>query len=306
MLLFVVMFKIANSPLYAHPLPENHRFPMEKYELLPMQLIHEGIADKADFFEPVVCDEHWVLKAHDADYWHKLKTLSLSKQEIRKTGFPLSQELIDREQTLVQGSIACVDYALQDGVAMNIAGGTHHAARNRGEGFCLLNDLAIAAYYALDKRNINKVLMVDLDVHQGDGTAHIFQGVDQVFTFSMHGKNNFPLRKEKSDLDIPLADNTSDQEYLFILSQELSALIDKVKPQFICYQSGVDVLATDKLGKLSMSMDACKERDRIVLETAYKKGIPLIAAMGGGYSPQIKDIVDAHANTYRLAKEIWF
>ncbi len=303
---FVDMFRIAFSPVYTHPLPENHRFPMEKYDLLYQQLLHEGIATAPDFFEPGLCEERFILKAHDFEYWSRLKNLKLSKQEIRKTGFPMSWELIEREVTLVQGSIECVDYAMVDGVSMNIAGGTHHAARNRGEGFCLLNDLAIAAYYALENKSVSQVLMLDLDVHQGDGSAHIFNGIKEVFTFSMHGKNNFPLRKEMSDLDIELPDGTKDQEYLDILEAHLHMLFTKVKPQFVCYQSGVDVLASDKLGKLNLSIEGCKERDRMVLEATHQNHIPLIAAMGGGYSPRIRDIVNAHTNTYRLAKEIYF
>jgi acetoin utilization deacetylase AcuC-like enzyme len=300
------MFKIANSIIYAHPLPSNHRFPMEKYELLPQQLILEGIATDGDFFEPQLCKEDMILRAHSKTYWNKLKTLSLDAKEIRKTGFPLSQELIDRERTLVEGSIRCVDYALSNGIAMNIAGGTHHAGKEKGEGFCLLNDLAIAGYYALNQPNINRVLQLDLDVHQGDGTANIFSDEPRVFTFSMHGKNNFPLRKEQSDLDIPLDDQTNDQEYLDTLEQNLSKVIESFKPQFICYQSGVDILETDKLGKLSLSIAGCKERDRMVFETTAKLNIPIVAAMGGGYSPKIKDIVEAHTNTYRVAKDCYY
>jgi acetoin utilization deacetylase AcuC-like enzyme len=198
------------------------------------------------------------------------------------------------------------EFALQYGIAMNIAGGTHHAYTNRGEGFCMLNDQAIAARYLQEQKLAEKILIIDLDVHQGNGTAEIFEGDDSVFTFSMHGEKNYPFKKEKSDLDIGLPNDTSDEIYLKTLKETLPHLIEKVKPDFVFYLSGVDVLATDKLGKLSLSIEACKERDRFVLQTLKEQQLPLECSMGGGYSQEIKYIVEAHANTYRLAQEIFF
>ncbi|MDJ1501296.1 histone deacetylase [Xanthocytophaga agilis] len=300
------MLKIAWAPEYAHPLPEGHRFPMEKYTLLPEQLLYEGTVSSENFFRPTPLEEKWILTTHEKSYWEKLKNQTLTPAEIRRTGFPLSESLVRREIIIAQGTIQAVHFALQYGVAMNIAGGTHHAFTNRGEGFCLLNDIAIGANYLLETKLAQKILVIDLDVHQGDGTAQIFQNESRVFTFSMHGANNYPLHKEQSDLDIPLPDSTDDKHYLSLLSTNLPQLIDIHQPEFIFFQSGVDVLATDKLGKLSLTPDGCRERDRIVWTLCKQHRIPVVASMGGGYSTRIADIVDAHANTYRLAQEIFF
>ena len=189
---------------------------------------------------------------------------------------------------------------------MNIAGGTHHAYTNRGEAFCLLNDQAIGARYLLDEKLASKVLIVDLDVHQGNGTAEIFQNDPRVFTFSMHGASNYPFRKEQSDLDIPLENQTEDEAYLSKLKQTLPKLIEEQQPDFIYYLSGVDILGSDKLGKLNCTIDGCKERDRFILQTFKDLQIPVMCSMGGGYSPEVKTIIDAHANTYRLAQDIFF
>jgi len=300
------MFRIAWAPSYVLPLPPNHRFPMSKYEVLPQQLLYEGTIKPDNFFAPEPIDEKWIIKTHDDTYWKKLQSLGLSPQEVRRTGFPLSQELVQREVTIMNGTLQCTHYALKYGVAMNIAGGTHHAFTNKGEGFCLLNDIAIAANYLLGEQLAKQILVVDLDVHQGNGTAQIFEHEPRVFTFSMHGSNNYPLQKENSDLDIGLPDKTDDSFYLKTLQTNLKNLLDIVQPDFIFFQSGVDILDTDKLGKLSVTRAGCKQRDRIVLEAAKQNKIPLVASMGGGYSHDFRDIIEAHANTYRLAQEIFF
>ena len=300
------MLKIAYSPIYKYELPENHRFPMIKYELLPEQLIYEGTVKEANFFHPEALTEETILATHDKVYWEKLKTLSLTKKEIRAMGFPLSELLVRRGTHISQGTIDCALYAQQYGVALNIAGGTHHSFTNRGEGFCLLNDIAIASNYLLNNNLAQQILVVDLDVHQGNGTAQIFENENRVFTFSMHGEKNYPTRKEKSDLDIGLPDKTEDEPYLNILKETLPKLIDSVQPDFVFYLSGVDVLATDKLGRLGMSIPGCKERDRFVLEMCKKHKLPVAVSMGGGYSERIAHIVEAHANTYRMAQDIFF
>jgi acetoin utilization deacetylase AcuC-like enzyme len=279
---------------------------MSKYEVLPQQLLHEGTIREENIFRPKPIDLKWILLTHDESYWSKLNSLTLSHQEVRRTGFPLTREVIDREITIMEGTRQCVDYALLYGIAMNIAGGTHHAFTYKGEGFCLLNDIAIAANYLLSKDAKRKILVVDLDVHQGNGTAQIFQNEPRVFTFSMHGANNYPLVKETSDLDVGLADHTGDAFYLTTLKHHLNSILDSVQPDFIFYQSGVDILDTDKLGKLNVTLAGCKERDRIVLNAAKTNNIPLVASMGGGYSVNFRDIIEAHANTYRLAQEIFF
>lgn len=300
------MLKVAWTDTYVLPLPPHHRFPMSKYEVLPQQLLHEGTITGENIFHPQKIDHRWVLLTHEQEYFARLLSLSLSPAEIRRTGFPLTARVVDRELYIVNGTLECALYALQYRVAMNIAGGTHHAFTNRGGGFCLLNDIAIAANFLLEQKHARKILVVDLDVHQGDGTAQIFRDEPRVFTFSMHGANNYPLQKEHSDLDIPLPDGTDDRSYLGTLDRHLKRLMDEVEPDFIFYQSGVDILDTDKLGKLSVTRAGCKQRDKIVLRTAYQKNIPLVASMGGGYSEQFKDIIEAHANTFRLAQEIYF
>ena len=298
--------KIAYDPIYAHPLPEGHRFPMLKYELIPVQLLHEGIIEEGNLFSPGVPDEEVILWTHDKDYWQQLRDLTLPPREQRRTGFPLSAKLIEREVRIAKGTIDGCHYAKQFGVAFNVAGGTHHAGTNWGEGFCLLNDQAIAANYLLNNDLSSSILIIDLDVHQGNGTAQIFENNPNVFTFSMHGANNFPFRKERSDLDIPLPDGVGDKEYLHLLKETLPRLINEQKPDFIFYLAGVDILATDKLGKMAISKAGCKERDRFVFEQCLMNKIPVQVSMGGGYSPNIKDIVNAHCNTYRLANELYF
>lgn len=300
------MLKIAFHPIYKHPLPEGHRFPMVKYELLPQQLIYEGTCTPENFFEPEFPDDKYILAVHDRDYYTDLVNIRIPPKEARKIGFPLSKELVERERIIADGTIKGCDYALENGIAMNIAGGTHHAYTDRGEAFCLLNDQAIGARYLLQEKKAKKILIADLDVHQGNGTAEIFRDDPSVFTFSMHGSSNYPFKKETSDLDIELKKGTTDEEYLSILKDVFPKLIEEEKPDFIFYLCGVDVLSTDKLGTLSMTSQGCKERDAFVLDTCRKLGIPLQCSMGGGYSKEIRVIVEAHANTFRLARQLFF
>jgi acetoin utilization deacetylase AcuC-like enzyme len=300
------MLKVAWSESYVLPLPANHRFPMSKYEVLPQQLLHEGTIKEENIFAPKPIDDKWILRTHQEGYWIKLNSLSLNSQEIRRTGFPLTRELVTREIIIANGTVGCTQFALQHGVAMNIAGGTHHAFTNKGEGFCLLNDIAIAANFLLDQGIIKKILVVDLDVHQGNGTAEIFKNEPRVFTFSVHGANNYPLVKEKSDLDVGLADYTTDSFYLSTVEANLKNLLNQFQPEFLFYLCGVDILDTDKLGRLSVTREGCKQRDKMVLQLAKQNNIPLVASMGGGYSENFRDIIEAHANTYRLAQELYF
>ena len=297
--------KIAFHPIYKHPLPEGHRFPMLKYELLPKQLLHEGIAEKSDFFEPEICDLKHVLAVHDKQYVDNLLQLNLDAAVARKIGFPLSEILVERELRIAQGTILGCSMALENQVSFNIAGGTHHAFSDRGEAFCMLNDQAIGAQYLLNNKLAKRILIVDLDVHQGNGTAEIFANNDKVFTFSMHGKTNYPFKKEISDLDIALENGTNDAIFLSILYETLPRLIHSHKPDFIFYLAGVDILETDKLGKLSCTIDGCKKRDEFVFSMCKQFEIPVQVSMGGGYSPEIKTIIEAHANTYRSAVSIF-
>jgi len=300
------MLKIAYDSIYTHPLPEGHRFPMMKYELIHEQLLYEGTCTAENFFVPASVDTKWVLGVHDKQYVDDLLNLRIDARMERRIGFPISEMLVKRELIITQGTIDCCTFAFKSGISMNIAGGTHHAYADRGEGFCLLNDVAVAANYLLQNKLVNKILVVDLDVHQGNGTAVIFENEPRVFTFSMHGKENYPLKKEKSDLDIELPTYCEDEQYLDTLYATLPRLIEEVKPQFIFYISGVDILASDKLGKLKVSMDACKRRDAFVFEQAIQHKLPIVVSMGGGYSPRIADIVEAHCNTFRLADKMFF
>ncbi|GAA4392796.1 histone deacetylase [Hymenobacter koreensis] len=279
---------------------------MLKYELLPEQLVREGTLSETSLFAPIPLPEKYFLDTHDAAYWLRLQQGQLTRAEERATGFPWSEALVQREVTILGGTVQCAKLALHTGVALNVAGGTHHAFRDRGEGFCLLNDQAVAANYLLHHEGFQKVLIVDLDVHQGNGTAAIFQHEPRVFTFSMHGARNYPARKEQSDLDLPLPDGTDDATYLKLLAETLPRLLDEVQPQFVFYLAGVDVLATDKLGKLGLTREGCRQRDRLVLELCYRNRLPVVVCMGGGYSERVADIVEAHANTFRLAQELWF
>lgn len=278
---------------------------MEKYDLLTKQLMYDGTCIQEDFFVPKPIDLSIIERVHEPEYIKKLRTLTLNKSEARKIGFPLSKELVEREIIIAGGTIQGSMKAFETGIAMNIAGGTHHAFKGHGEAFCLLNDQAIAAQYLLDKKLVDRILIVDLDVHQGNGTAEIFQSNPNVFTFSMHGQKNYPFHKEQSDLDIALEDDCNDADFLRILKKVLPGLIAKTRPDFIFYLCGVDVLKTDKLGRLGLTIAGCKQRDVFVLELCKKNNIPVQCSMGGGYSKEIKVIVDAHANTFRAAKHIF-
>lgn len=300
------MLQIAFHPAYNHPVPEGHRFPMLKYDLIAEQLVYEGTITESNLFTPDTISPEDLLRSHDEVYVHKLKTLSLTPSEIRKTGFALTNELVYREEVIMQGTIDAALHALKDGIGMNIAGGTHHAYKEHGEGFCLYNDIILAADYLLAHKHAKQILVVDLDVHQGNGTAKMAENNAAIFTFSMHGASNYPAHKEQSDLDIALPDKTADATYLKLLEENLSRLIDTLKPDHIFFQSGVDVLATDKLGKLALTREGCKTRDKMVLNFCKQNKIPVTISLGGGYSENIIDIVEAHCNTFRLAQELYF
>lgn len=299
------MFKIAYSEYYHHILPLGHRFPMSKYPFIVQQLLREGTVDQHSFFEPEELPFEYIEWTHEQGYIEKLREGTLTRTEERRIGFPYSTRLLKREIMIMNGTIQAAESALEHGIAFNIAGGTHHSFADRGEGFCLFNDIAIACNYLLKTGKVHSILVVDLDVHQGNGTANIFKDDTRVFTFSMHGEKNYPFKKEQSNLDIGLPNNTEDLIYLETLERALASIMNMVKPDFIFYQSGVDILETDKLGKMKVSRDGCRKRDEKVIGLAHERGIPLTAVMGGGYSPDINDIVEAHCNTYRLADDLY-
>ena len=300
------MLKIAHDIIYKHPLDKNHRFPMEKYDLIPIKLIKENTCNPKNFFIPKNLKDQDVLNTHEKNYYNRLSSLSLTKKEIRPIGFPMSKELIIREKKIAQGTIECSKYSINYGISMNIAGGTHHAFYDRGEGFCMLNDQAIAANYLLNNNLAKKILIIDLDVHQGNGTASIFKNNPNVFTLSFHGQKNYPFKKENSDLDYGFDDFTNDDFYLKKLKEIIPKTIDNFQPNFIFYLAGVDVLENDKLGRLSLSLEGCLERDRFILKYCKRNNISVQVSMGGGYSINIDEIVEAHSNTFRLAQEIYF
>lgn len=297
--------KIAFSPVYSLPLPPGHRFPMLKYELLPEQLLREGLVDSSDFFQPSLLPWSVAAAVHNHAYVHKLKTLDLTHKEIRRIGFPLSSVLVERERVIAQGSVDNALLAIEKKISFNVAGGTHHAYAEHGEGFCVLNDIAVAASFLLNKGLAERILVIDLDVHQGNGTAHIFKDDNRVFTFSMHGANNYPLHKENSNLDLALADGITDRPYLALLERHLQGIFESFEPQVVFYQSGVDVLESDKLGRLALSPEGAKMRDRLVFEYCKQADIGVAVSMGGGYSAKLSDIVDAHVRTFEEAIKVY-
>ena len=291
------------SDHFVLPLPAGHRFPMSKYRLL-----REAVEQCTDIelVEAEAASDAQILLAHEPRYVQRVLRGELTPVEQREIGFPWSPAMVERSRRSAGATIGACRAAVIDGVAANLAGGTHHAGTNWGEGFCLLNDQGVAANYLFNKKLASSILIIDLDVHQGNGTAQIFENEPRVFTFSMHAANNFPFRKETSDLDIPLPDGISGKEYLDILYDTLPKLIAQQKPDFIFFQAGVDVLATDKLGKLKLTREDCKMRDQFVFEQCLSNKIPVQVSMGGGYSPQVRDIVEAHCNTYRIANQLYF
>ncbi|WP_212002430.1 histone deacetylase [Chitinophaga sp. HK235] len=297
--------KIAYHDIYTHPLPADHRFPMVKYELIPAQLLREGVIVAEQLFAPLPATAETILGTHDLSWWEKLRDQTLSDKEQRHIGFRQSPLLTQREIVIAQGTIDIALHALDHGIGFNVAGGTHHAFADHGEGFCLLNDFGIAANYLLQQKKAKKILVTDLDVHQGNGTAALFAGNDKVFTFSMHGAHNYPFHKETSDLDIPLPDGMTTGPYLQLLEETLPRLIDQVKPDIVFYLSGVDILETDRFGKLKVTAAGCLQRDELVFSLLYKHNIPCAVAMGGGYSTRISDIVNAHCNTFKTGLDIY-
>jgi acetoin utilization deacetylase AcuC-like enzyme len=299
--------KIAFSPIYRYELPAKHRFPMDKYSLLPEQLLYEGTITAQNFFAPEALPEAAILRTHTPEYWEKLKTNSLNAKEARAIGFPMREALIARGRVIAQGTLDCARYAIEEGsVALNIAGGTHHSFADRGEGFCVFNDIAIAANELLFTGEIKKAMVVDLDVHQGNGTAHIFAREDRIFTLSFHGARNYPNRKPPSDLDVGFPDGTSDKVYLDTLYDTLPGLLDAEQPDLVFYLSGVDILASDKLGRLAVSLAGCRERDRFVFQCCKDRALPVAVSMGGGYSKRLATIIEAHANTFRMADTVFY
>lgn len=293
--------QVCYSDRYMVPLPATHPFPMPKYKLTRDRLLAEGSLTHWHLIEPALASDEDILLVHTADYWLRCARGELTAAEVRRIGFPWSVALVRRSRAAVQGTIIAARNALRDGLGSNLAGGTHHAFPAHGEGYCVLNDIAIAIRVLQRDGLARRFMVIDCDVHQGNGTAAIFQNDPDVFTFSMHGDKNFPLRKETSKLDIALPNGVGDDEYLQVLAAHVPALLHEFQPDFVFYQAGVDPFEHDRLGKLKLTLAGLRARDDYVLGACRELHLPVATTMGGGYAKDIHDTVEAHANTVRAA-----
>ncbi|MEC8511888.1 MAG: histone deacetylase [Planctomycetota bacterium] len=285
-------------------LPPKHRFPMHKYALLRERLVADGIVSTADLVPARAAPLEEIHAVHDAAYVESFLDGTLDRRVVQRIGFPWSEAMVLRSLGSVGSTLGAVDAAMEDGIAGSLAGGTHHAYRDFGSGYCIFNDLAVAARRLLDRGAVERVLVFDVDVHQGDGTAAIFEDDPRVFTCSIHGSKNFPSRKMTSDLDVPLPDATGDEEYLAAMSAALEESLERARPDVVLYQGGVDVLAEDRLGRLSLTREGVLERDRTALGRFRGEGLPVALTLGGGYADPIEASVEAYAGTYRVAAEL--
>jgi acetoin utilization deacetylase AcuC-like enzyme len=296
--------RVFYTPRYYAEIGDTHIFPIRKFELVRNQLLAEGTLRPGELTEPDPANLSEVQLVHTEDYVSRLVNGTLTPKEIRRLGLPWSKSLVRRSFYAVGGTIAAALKCLEDGYCSNLAGGTHHSFADRGEGFCVFNDVAIAIRTLRTKGLIRRAAIVDCDVHQGNGTASIFADDPDTFTFSMHGANNYPLFKARSSLDIELADGTTDDEYLKVLAGNLQSVF-KHDPEIVFYLAGADPFAGDKLGKLSLSIDGLRRRDAYVLQECYEREVPITTVMSGGYGKQINDTVEIHCNTIRAVKEVF-
>jgi acetoin utilization deacetylase AcuC-like enzyme len=283
------------------PLPPEHRFPMAKYRLLRERVIADGIISPDHLFEPAAADWTDLALVHTQTYLDGVATGTLPREMQRRIGFPWSEAMVERARRSVGGTIAAARAALEDGAAANLAGGTHHSFSDRGEGYCVFNDVAVASRVLMRDGAIRRALIVDLDVHQGNGTAAIFQEEPAVFTFSVHGANNFPFRKEVSDLDVALPDGVGDDDYLALLAQHLPVIVEAHRPDLVFYVAGADPYEGDRLGRLKLTMDGLRARDALVFDTCRAAGLPVALSMAGGYAADVEATVAIHASTIREA-----
>ena len=285
-------------------MPDGHRFPMNKFERLAQVLVEEGLAPNG-FVQPQPASFELLAAVHDADYVHAVDACTLPREAVRRLGLPMTPAVAALAHAAVGGTLLAARLALSGGLACNTAGGSHHAARGYGAGFCVFNDVAVAARALLDEGAIGRVLVVDLDVHQGDGTAFIFADEPRVFTFSMHGEKNFPARRAASDLDVDLPDATGDAAYLAELAARLPGLVERVRPDLVFYNAGVDPHAQDRLGRLALTDAGLAARDAYVLEACLGAGAPVCGVIGGGYGPDIDVLARRHATLHRAAAAAW-
>lgn len=294
---------IVHHPAFRAEMPEGHRFPMDKFSRLAAVLVAEALTGPEGFHRPDLIDLESLLLVHDEAYVHGVLDLTLPADIVRRIGLPNSESVATRARAATGGTLLTARLALEHGLACNTAGGSHHAAADSGAGFCVFNDVAVAARRLLHEGAIGKALVVDLDVHQGDGTARIFADDPAVFTFSMHAEKNFPARKAVSDLDVELADDTGDAAYLAKLADILPALLDRERPDLVFFNAGVDPHADDKLGRLSLSDEGLARREAYVLDCCLARRIPLAGVIGGGYDPDLDRLAQRHAILHRAAQQ---
>jgi len=292
------------TPRYYADIGPGHVFPIRKFQLVRDKLLAEGTIEPSEIVEPSPAPLEDVLLVHTTDYISRLCSGNLTTKEIRRLGLPWSESLVQRSFYAVGGTLAATRASLAEGYSSNLAGGTHHSFSDRGEGFCVLNDVAIAIRTMRARKLIQRAAIVDCDVHQGNGTATIFAGDDDTFTFSIHGANNYPLFKAQSTLDVELADGTSDTQYLDTLAKHLPAVF-AADPEIVFYLAGADPYKADKLGRLALSIDGLRERDAYVLRECYEREVPIVTVMSGGYGKDINDTIEIHCNTIRMVKEIF-
>ena len=290
-----------SSAAYTFPLPAGHRFPIEKYALLRDAVVAEGLIAASNVHEPARATPEELERVHTRDYVQRLTNGTLSDAELRLLGFPWSPALVERSYRAVGGTLGAARQALEDGVAMNLAGGTHHAFPDRGEGFCVFNDVAIAVRTLRAERRIGRATIIDLDVHQGNGTHAIFAGDAKTFTFSMHGGRNYPFHKVPGTLDIELADGTGDDDYLALLVEALPRVLDAGRPDLVVYLAGADPHERDRLGRLKLTFEGLERRDAMVLEACREVGIPVAVTIAGGYGIDVRETVAIHLSTVRIA-----
>ena len=296
--------KVLYSDHFVLPLPEGHRFPMSKYSMLRQRVAADGICGPGELRTPRAVTDEEILRAHAPDYLERVVSGNLTKKEIRRIGFPWSTRMVERSRRASGGTLGACLAALEEGFAANLAGGTHHAFSDRGEGYCVFNDSAIAARAIQAAGLAGRVVVIDTDVHQGNGTAEILRKDPSVFTFSIHGAKNFPFHKEQSDLDTSLPDGADDSEFLAALERGLETALEAAEADLAIYLAGADPFEGDRLGRLSVTKSGLAERDRMVLEACRDRGIPVAVTMAGGYARNVEDTVDVHFQSIKRAADL--
>lgn len=296
---------IVYHPDYVAPLPAEHRFPMQKFSKLMELLVADGLAAHNNTYQPTPASRETLKLAHTAEYVTAVCERTLDERRMRRIGFPLTDALVRRSRAAVGGTVLTAYLALERGIACNTAGGSHHAFSDHGSGFCVFNDVAVAARLLVRSERVRRVLIIDLDVHQGDGSAEILSGVDKVFTFSMHCGANFPLQKQRSDRDIELSVGLGDEEYLYTLKEQLDELLSGVAPDLVFYNAGVDTHRQDRLGRLALTDEGLAAREKMVIRRCSEAGIPLATVVGGGYARTVDDVAYRHSLLHRAAASIY-